>query len=389
MHNYFAICKTRKSYKFRNQNILGKKPFEIILSKLEKLEIEECYNNNSTFEGSLFDILDWAVSKHGNLIIVDERAVLLRNEDYYTLLNRCNSESPLIAAINKHSNQVVAMACSIDALIFTMSKLNLASDTINELYHMLLANNVDMKHYCLDYNYSLLLDSNRDFSIALNKLSQEINNNHMEQGVLFINPDTCFIDFGVKIANNTLVYPGNILKGETEIGSNCILYPNNRITNATIGNDNTIESSVIIDSSIGNNTIVGPFAYIRPGSNISNNCRIGDFVEIKNSSIGDETKISHLTYVGDSDLGNNINIGCGVVFVNYDGKIKQRSKIENNAFIGCNTNIIAPVTVEENAYVAAGSTITENVPKDSLHISRSRAVIKENWAKNRREDGRL
>ena len=126
---------------------------------------------------------------------------------------------------------------------------------------------------------------------------------------------------------------GNIIKGDSSIGSNCTLFANNRITNAKIGNSTTIESSVLIDCSIGNNTTVGPFAYIRPGSKINDNCRIGDFVEVKNSNIGDGTKVSHLTYVGDSDLGKNINIGCGVVFVNYDGKIKQHSTIEESPFI--------------------------------------------------------
>ena len=134
-----------------------------------------------------------------------------------------------------------------------------------------------------------------------------------------------------------------------------------------------------MDSSIDEGTTVGPFAYIRPNCNVGKNVRVGDFVELKNSNIGDGTKISHLTYVGDSDVGQNINFGCGTVTVNYDGKKKYRTVIEDNAFIGCNTNLVAPVKVGKGAYTAAGSTITEDVPENSLAIARERQVVKENW----------
>jgi bifunctional UDP-N-acetylglucosamine pyrophosphorylase/glucosamine-1-phosphate N-acetyltransferase len=140
----------------------------------------------------------------------------------------------------------------------------------------------------------------------------------------------------------------------------------------------------VTSSTIDDGTKIGPYAYLRPGSNIGKHVKIGDFVEIKNSNIGDETKISHLTYVGDSDLGRNVNLGCGVVFVNYDGMKKSRSIVGDNSFIGCNVNIVSPVVVEENSYIAAGSTITMNVPKNSLAIAREKQRNIENWVTRKR-----
>jgi len=202
---------------------------------------------------------------------------------------------------------------------------------------------------------------------------------HMRSGVTVIDPASTYIDGGIHIGMDTIIYPGTILEGDTVIGENCVIGPNSRIVGSKIGNNVEITNSVVLESSIDDGTHVGPFAYIRPGSSVGKCVKIGDFVEIKNSNIGDDTKISHLTYVGDADVGENVNLGCGVVFVNYDGKKKHRTVVEDNAFVGCNTNLVSPVIVRENAYIAAGSTITEEVPKNSLAIARSRQVIKEDW----------
>ena len=137
----------------------------------------------------------------------------------------------------------------------------------------------------------------------------------------------------------------------------------------------------MMQSTVDENTKIGPFAYIRPNSKIGKNIKIGDFVEIKNATIDDGTKVSHLTYVGDADVGKKVNFGCGTVLVNYDGKNKYRSTIEDNAFIGCNTNLVSPVKVEKNAFIAAGSTITDDVPEETLAIARARQVIKYGWKK--------
>jgi len=212
-----------------------------------------------------------------------------------------------------------------------------------------------------------------------------INLHHMHNGVTIIDPSQTYIGPNVEIGQDTVVYPGNVLEGSTVVGKGCTLYPNNRLYNSRVGDRVTLQSSVILESSIGDETTVGPFAYIRPGSEIGRKVRIGDFVEVKKSVIGDGTKVSHLTYVGDAHLGKGINVGCGVVFVNYDGIKKHKVTVGDHAFIGCNVNLIAPVEVEDNAYIAAGSTITDRVPAKALAIARSRQLNKEGWVDRRNQ----
>lgn len=206
----------------------------------------------------------------------------------------------------------------------------------------------------------------------------------MDGGVMVLNPDTVRVDDDVKAGADTVIYPNTILEGATQIGENCIIGPNTRIINCKISDNTEVQSSVATDSEIGSGTVVGPFAYIRPGSKIGDNIKVGDFVEIKNASIGNGTKIAHLTYVGDADVGERVNFGCGTVVVNYDGIHKHRTTIEDDCFIGCNTNLVSPVTVRKGAYTAAGSTITDEVPQDALAIARARQVVKEGWAKGKK-----
>lgn len=211
--------------------------------------------------------------------------------------------------------------------------------------------------------------------IAKNKINKE----YMKNGVTLIDPNTTYIYGDVKIGKDTIIYPNTILEGNVEIGSNCVIGPNSKITNTIIGNDTEVNNSVLVDSKVGNKTHVGPFAYLRPNSNVGDEVKVGDFVEVKNSNIGNGTKISHLTYVGDSDVGEKVNFGCGTVTVNYDGINKHRTTIGNNAFIGCNTNLVAPVKVGDRVYTAAGTTVTKDVPDDALVIGRVRQEIKPQW----------
>lgn len=223
--------------------------------------------------------------------------------------------------------------------------------------------------------------------IALSKAEKILNRRNAERlmlgGVSLIDPDTTYIECDVAVGADTVIYPGTTLRGKTIIGSGCTIGPSSIIENTEIGDDTSVISSMTVKCKIGSGTTVGPFAYIRPDSKISDNVKIGDFVEIKNSEIGSGTKVSHLTYVGDSDVGKNVNFGCGTVTVNYDGKKKHRTKIGDNAFIGCNTNLVAPVSVKDGAYTAAGSTITSDVPAASLGIARARQTNKEGWVKKR------
>jgi bifunctional UDP-N-acetylglucosamine pyrophosphorylase/glucosamine-1-phosphate N-acetyltransferase len=237
----------------------------------------------------------------------------------------------------------------------------------------------------IDTNEIKCVSNGIQFSQAAKILRKQILYHFMNSGVTIIDPETTYIDAGVEIGRDTVIYPGTIIEGRTVIGEDCIIGPNSRLVSSYIGNEVEIANSIVKESSIDDKTNIGPFAYLRPESKIGKQVKIGDFVEIKKSTIGDCTKISHLTYVGDAEIGSNVNLGCGVVVVNYDGKNKNKTIVEDNAFIGCNVNLVAPVTVRSNAFVAAGSTITEEVPRDSLAIARSRQILKEGWVNNRKD----
>ena len=223
------------------------------------------------------------------------------------------------------------------------------------------------------------VNSRVELSRAEEIMRKRINEAHMINGVTIIDTNSTYIESDVEIGNDTVIYPGVMLKGNTKIGKNCVIEMNSSIENSIIGDNTEVKNSTIIDSTVGENTTVGPYAYLRPKSNIGNNVKIGDFVEVKNATIEDNSKASHLSYIGDAHVGKNVNIGCGVVFVNYDGKNKFKSTVKDGAFIGSNSNLVAPVTVDEYGYIATGSTITDDVPKGALAIARERQVIKEGW----------
>ncbi|HBM80772.1 MAG: bifunctional UDP-N-acetylglucosamine diphosphorylase/glucosamine-1-phosphate N-acetyltransferase GlmU [Clostridiales bacterium] len=205
----------------------------------------------------------------------------------------------------------------------------------------------------------------------------------MADGVTIIDPGAVYIDADVSVGMDTIIYPGTVIEGHTKIGEDCIIGPGARIVDSIIRDGVEINHSVVLQSEVKSNTHVGPFAYIRPESVIGENVKIGDFVEVKKSSVGSYTKVSHLTYIGDSEVGENVNFGCGTITVNYDGKKKNKTIIGDNAFIGCNTNLIAPVKVNDDSYIAAGSTITDEVPEGSLAIARERQTVKEGWVKKK------
>ncbi|MBQ7625427.1 MAG: hypothetical protein IJS65_09165 [Clostridia bacterium] len=220
-------------------------------------------------------------------------------------------------------------------------------------------------------------------------LRRKINLSFMKKGVYLVDPNTTHISPKARVGAGTRILPGCLIYGESEIGENCVIGPNSLLRDAHVGDGTTVNASQITKSSVGRNTTVGPFAYIRPDCMVGDNCRIGDFVELKNSYVGNKTKVSHLTYIGDSDFGENINVGCGVVTVNYDGMNKYRTTVGDNAFIGCNVNLVAPVTVGAGAFIAAGSTITREVTPDALAIARERQSEIKDWAKRRREAKKL
>lgn len=234
-----------------------------------------------------------------------------------------------------------------------------------------------------DEEQILGINSREQLWQATKVLQQRINRQWMEQGVSMLQPESIFIDATVKLSPDVTLLPGVILEGSSSVDEDSVIGPNVRMVDCTVGKSCTVENSTMYRSSVGDHSTVGPYAYMRPGSVVGAHCKVGDFVEVKNSTMGDNTKVSHLSYIGDADVGENVNIGCGVVFVNYDGRNKYRTVVEDNAFVGCNVNLVAPVTVKKGAYVAAGTTVTEEVPEEALAIGRARASIKEGWAKGK------
>ncbi|MGE5628184.1 MAG: bifunctional UDP-N-acetylglucosamine diphosphorylase/glucosamine-1-phosphate N-acetyltransferase GlmU [Solirubrobacterales bacterium] len=290
----------------------------------------------------------------------------------------CSNEELQVKEINS------GMYCfDIEALLGCLDKLNNNNAQgeyyLTDVIGILETAGSKIGAFPIPFEETMGVNSRVQLSQAETVLRKRINEKHMVNGVTLIDPVNTYIDVDVEIGNDTIIYPGNVIQGNTIIGSDCILYPNSRISDSIIENGVNIQSSVILQSKVGEKTTVGPFAYIRPESTIGKSARIGDFVEVKKSTIGDNTKVSHLTYIGDAEIGENCNFGCGTVVVNYDGKIKTKTIVGNNSFIGCNTNLIAPVKVNDNTYIAAGSTITEEVPEGALAIARARQVNKEGW----------
>jgi len=223
--------------------------------------------------------------------------------------------------------------------------------------------------------------------LELNTIARlEVIEKHLENGVEFTCTDGIEIGPDVKIGVGTKILSGTKLRGKTEIGSDCVIGENCIIENCTIGDRTRLNNVQAFDSAIDDNVKIGPFVQIRPGSHIKSGVKIGDFVEIKNSTVGECTAVAHLTYIGDSDVGKNVNFGCGTVTVNYDGIHKNRCTIGDNCFIGCNTNLIAPVKLGKGAYTAAGTTITDDVPDFALAIDRGHTVIKDDYSLKKMKD---
>lgn len=232
-----------------------------------------------------------------------------------------------------------------------------------------------------DFDESLGVNDRAALALANELMRQRINKMHMMNGVTFINPNATYVDDGVVIGSDTVIEAGVHLKGKTVIGEDCVISANSEIVDSVIEDKVCIRASVIEESVVHCGADVGPMAHLRPKSEIGEKAHIGNFVEIKNAKVGAETKVGHLTYVGDATLGENINVGCGVVFVNYDGKNKHHTNVGDNSFIGSNANLVAPLEISANSSVAAGSTITKDIPEYALGIARSRQENKEGYAK--------
>lgn len=232
-----------------------------------------------------------------------------------------------------------------------------------------------------DFDESLGVNDRVALATAEGVMRRRINQQHMVNGVSFVNPHATYIDVDVEIAPEVQVEANVTLKGQTKIGAETILTNGTYIVDSVIGERTVITNSMIEESSVADGVTVGPYAHIRPGSSLAKDVHVGNFVEVKGSSIGENTKAGHLTYIGNSEVGANVNFGAGTITVNYDGQKKYKTIIGDNVFVGSNSTIIAPVELGDNSLVGAGSTITKDVPADAIALGRGRQINKEDYAK--------
>lgn len=336
--------------------------------------------------------LDRIADNGGSIFVLSADSPLLTAESMKALLQSVQGNSAAVLTYDSDSTKDEKVECRAAAFCFNAAELLKLLDApedeaINDMLECvdkmrrsgksISALYVD-KEQCLEvYDRITLAECER-------VMRRRINLRHLKNGVTMIDPDAAYIDEGVKIARDCVIHPGVTLSGETVIGENTVLHSGTRLDDTVIGRDCVLQAVVGNAGYVADGVTIGPFVNLRPGTRIADKCKIGDFVEIKNSSIDEGSKVPHLTYVGDADVGKRVNVGCGTVFVNYDGFIKHRTKVGDDVFLGCNSNLVAPVTVEDDAFIAAGSTITDNVPKAVMAIARARQVNKLGWVEKYR-----
>ena len=234
-----------------------------------------------------------------------------------------------------------------------------------------------------DFQETLGINSRLQLAEAEKILRQRKLLELMDSGVTVMDPASTFVDASVSIGEDTVLYPFTWLEGETTIGRDCRIGPNSRIADSQLGDAVTLHFSYAHECKIADGVTVGPYVHLRPDSELAAGVKVGNFVEVKNSRVGTGSKLPHLSYIGDADIGSGVNIGCGTITVNYDGKKKHRTVVEDTAFVGCNSNLVAPVSVGAGAYIAAGSTITKDVPAGALGVGRARQTNIAGWAEKK------
>lgn len=232
-----------------------------------------------------------------------------------------------------------------------------------------------------NFDESMGVNDRVALAAATKVMQRRINEEHMRNGVTFYDPERTYVEADVKIGADTVIEGGVSLRGTTTIGADCVITAGSDLRDAIIDDQVIVKSSNIEESHVLAGSDIGPYAHLRPASTVGPNVHIGNFVEVKKATIHQGTKVGHLTYVGDATLGENINVGCGTVFVNYDGKNKHHTNVGDNVFIGCNANLVAPLEIAKNSFIAAGSTITNDVPEDALAIARAHQENKLAYAK--------
>ena len=354
-----------------------------LLDKTTILESFELHKKNS----SIATIISTKILNPGNL----GRIVRNKEGNIIKIVEKkdATQEELKISEVNSG-----AYWFKVKELINVLDKIE-SNNNQNEYYltdaiRILIEDNQDISCYISEKSEVVFGVNDKFELLKINEIAKKnIIDKLIEEGVEFISKEGVLISPDVIIGKNTKIFPGTILIGKTKIKEDSIIGPNSLIRNSEIGKGCIINSSQIYDSVIEDFTTIGPFSHIRPNSKISHHVKIGDFVEVKNSIIGAGTSISHLTYVGDSDVGKNVNFGCGVVTINYDGVNKNKCIISDGAFLGCNTNLVAPVKVGKNSYTGAGSTITKDVPDEALAIERTKQVNVKDFSKTKLKGRKL
>ena len=354
------------------------------------------------------------------VIVICGDTPLLQADTIKSLLAKHNAEKNMVTVLTAQASdptgygRIVRNGAQIEAIVEqkdateeekTITEINTGTYCFNQQFLLqylptLTTNNAQKEYYLTDlikianqnqfpvggyqlddFSESLGVNNRVQLAQAEQVLRQRKCNEVMLAGVTLIDPASTYIGADVVIGNDTIIYPNVVLEGATVIGSDNVIGMNCRFVDSIIGDNNDIQSTTIVESTVGNGCKIGPMAYLRPGTVLADQVKIGDFVEVKKSQIGTGTKIPHLSYVGDAVVGNSVNIGCGTITCNYDGVNKYQTTIKDNAFIGSNTNLVAPVVVEEKAFIGAGSTITKDVPADTLAVVRGELRLKDDWSK--------
>lgn len=354
------------------------------------------------------------------VIVICGDTPLLQANTIKSLLAKHNAEKNMVTVLTAQASdptgygRIVRNGAQIEAIVEqkdateeekTITEINTGTYCFNQQFLLqylptLTTNNAQKEYYLTDlikianqnqfpvggyqlddFSESLGVNNRVQLAQAEQVLRQRKCNEVMLAGVTLIDPASTYIGADVVIGNDTIIYPNVVLEGATVIGSDNIIGMNCRFVDSIIGDNNDIQSTTIVESTVGNGCKIGPMAYLRPGTVLADQVKIGDFVEVKKSKIGTGTKIPHLSYVGDAVVGSSVNIGCGTITCNYDGVNKYQTTIKDNAFIGSNTNLVAPVVVEEKAFIGAGSTITKDVPADTLAVVRGELRLKDDWSK--------
>ena len=354
------------------------------------------------------------------VIVICGDTPLLQANTIKSLLAKHNAEKNMVTVLTAQASdptgygRIVRNGAQIEAIVEqkdateeekTITEINTGTYCFNQQFLLqylptLTTNNAQKEYYLTDlikianqnqfpiggyqlddFSESLGVNNRVQLAQAEQVLRQRKCNEVMLAGVTLIDPASTYIGADVVIGNDTIIYPNVVLEGATVIGSDNVIGMNCRFVDSIIGDNNDIQSTTIVESTVGNGCKIGPMAYLRPGTVLADQVKIGDFVEVKKSQIGTGTKIPHLSYVGDAVVGSSVNIGCGTITCNYDGVNKYQTTIKDNAFIGSNTNLVAPVVVEEKAFIGAGSTITKDVPADTLAVVRGELRLKDDWSK--------